>query len=68
MKECNKCKQVTDRYYKHKWNKDGLSKKCIDCTLKEQRKYYIEHKCTPEARAKQKAYNDRYRQLKQTTH
>jgi hypothetical protein len=61
IKECKKCKTVTDRFYKHKFNGDGLYGKCIDCTLSEQREYYLQHKCTPKARAIQKIRNEKYR-------
>lgn len=36
MKRCTKCKQEksTDRFYKYKRNKDGISSWCRDCTNK----------------------------------
>ena len=63
MKECKKCKTVTDRFYKHKFNRDGLYGRCIECTLSEHREYYIEHRCTPEQRLIQKQRNLNYRTL-----
>ncbi len=63
-KKCKACSQTktTDLFYRHKFNLDGLMGKCIDCFNKANKLYYIEHKCTPEQRMRQRERSRIYRE------
>lgn len=65
MKICKTCNQELslNHFYKHKRNLDGYYGDCKSCRLSKQKKYYIEHKCTPEQRLIQKQRNLNYRTL-----
>lgn len=55
-RECRKCHSIKpfSEYYKSNKNHCGTLLHCKDCTKKQRRGHYIENKCTPEERTKQK--------------
>lgn len=64
MKTCRVCNQTKeiDCFYKQKSHKDGYMNTCSKCFNAKNRLYYMEYKCTPEHRIKQRERSRIYRE------